>query len=79
MLSDLLKNTNVKVRRKAIACLGELIFYIATQQQSEGTTKKQEDLWQVPTSIIAAVVRCLRQSEDEIVQAYATKAIENVS
>ena len=35
ILIELVKDKNSKVKRKAIACLGELLFYIATQEIEE--------------------------------------------
>lgn len=33
-LSELLRDKNLKVRRKAVAALGELMYYVATQQEN---------------------------------------------
>ena len=43
------------------------------------TSSKVRDPWEVPGTVLSQVVRCLRQGEDEVVQHYAIKAIENIA
>jgi serine/threonine-protein kinase ULK4 len=78
VLADTLRDKNERVRRRAMATLGELLFYIATQQQDAQAMGKSGDVWQVPPSAVAAVLRLLKVGEDEIAQHYAVKTVENI-
>ena len=73
-LSELLKDQNEKTKRKAMAALGEFLFYSATQMDEEGS----DPAWDIPKSLLQLVVRCLRAGEDEIVRFYAVKTVENI-
>eukprot|EP01012_Entosiphon_sulcatum_P041191 TRINITY_DN55003_c0_g1_i1.p1 TRINITY_DN55003_c0_g1~~TRINITY_DN55003_c0_g1_i1.p1 ORF type:complete len:1276 (-),score=187.17 TRINITY_DN55003_c0_g1_i1:24-3851(-) len=65
--------TDAKVRRRSAACLGELLFFIATLQPAE------QEVWRtVDQDAIATLNYCL-QSEDETTRHYAAKAIENIA
>ncbi|KAK9809997.1 hypothetical protein WJX72_003108 [[Myrmecia] bisecta] len=75
VLAEALRDKNERVRRRVMASLGELLFYVATQQQDSGA----ESLWQVPPSTITLVTRLLKSGEDEIAQHYAIKTIENIA
>lgn len=63
-----------------MATLGELLFYVATQQQDSGaaTVADASEAWGITQDTIAAVVRLLRPNEDEVCQHYAIKTIENI-
>lgn len=71
---------NEKVRRSAIATLGELLFYISIQTtpNQTNTTTPTHVGWYIPDSSIALLPKCLKISEDPIVVHYAAKTIENV-
>ena len=86
VLTECLKDKNERVRRRAAATLGELLFYIATQQHeaglkasSEGGVSSNAGAWQIPPTTVGTVTRMLRQGEDEIAQHYAVKTIENIA
>ncbi|GBG84170.1 hypothetical protein CBR_g38144 [Chara braunii] len=95
MLTDVLRDKQDRVRRRAMAALGELLFYIATQHAShQDISSKAENgsgsagasrdgmsslVWQVPNSTIALVASMLRKGEDETTQHYAVKTIENIA
>lgn len=63
-----------------MATLGELLFYVATQQQDSGaaTVADASEAWGITHDTIAALVRLLRPNEDEVCQHYAIKTIENI-
>lgn len=63
-----------------MATLGELLFYIATQQQDSGSASVTDTstAWGITPSTIQAVARLLRPGEDEVCQHYAVKTIENI-
>ncbi len=63
VLADGLADKNERVRRRVMACLGELLFYIATQQESS-----TRSAWSVSSSTIGAVARTLEPGQDEITQ-----------
>ena len=75
ILCEVLKDKNEKVRRKAVASLGEFLFYAATQLDDE----QVEAVWEIPAGAIAMLVKCLQAHEDEIVRFFATKTIENIT
>uniref|UniRef100_A0A7S0S6G9 Protein kinase domain-containing protein n=1 Tax=Chlamydomonas leiostraca TaxID=1034604 RepID=A0A7S0S6G9_9CHLO len=81
ILTEALKDKNERVRRRVMATLGELLFYIATQQQdaqSGVTAQEVSDCWSINSATISAVTRLLKPQEDEIAQHYAVKTIENI-
>lgn len=63
-----------------MASLGELLFYIATQQQDSGTGSVADvsSAWGITQLTMAGVSRMLKPGEDEICQHYAVKTIENI-
>ena len=81
-LADALRDRNERLRRRAMAALGELLFYVATQQeegrQAGGVPNPEAAQWEVPASTVGLVTRLLRAGEDEVTQHYAVKAIENI-
>ncbi|KAK9146832.1 hypothetical protein Sjap_006735 [Stephania japonica] len=87
-LTDGLRDKQDKVRRLSMAALGELLFYISTQNE-QGRDNNTEDAqskdmrtafgWQVPNPVISLVSSILRKGEDDITQLYALRAIENIS
>ena len=85
VLTECLKDKNERVRRRAMATLGELLFYIATQQHEAGLKAPADGAggtpgaWQIPPATVSTVTRMLRQGEDEIAQHYAVKTIENIA
>eukprot|EP00873_Tetraselmis_striata_P032905 jgi/Tetstr1/453169/TSEL_040186.t1 len=62
VLAETLRDKNERVRRRAMATLGELLFYIATQQQDAAALGKGADVWQVSPNTVAAVLRLLRMA-----------------
>ena len=65
-----------------MATLGELLFYVATQQQDAALADPPVDVaaaWGIVPGTLTAVTRLLKPSEDEIAQHYAVKTIENIS
>eukprot|EP00250_Pteridium_aquilinum_P022940 c25934_g1_i1 orf=3-2966(-) len=89
VLSEGLRDKQDKVRRCSMATLGELLFYVATQNEgsprsvsgsdSAAKESKSTSAWQVPSTLIALVASVLRKGEDDITQHYALKTIENIS
>ena len=68
------KDKSEKVRRKAMAALGELLFYGATQVDEEIKD------WDFSLSLIHSLLKILKNNqEDEIVRIYCCKSIENIT
>ncbi|MBA0696600.1 hypothetical protein Goari_003140, partial [Gossypium aridum] len=86
-LTDGLRDRQEKVRRFSMAALGELLFYISTQNEHardnnppEFPSKDNKPVsgWQVPNSLISLVSSILRKGEDDMTQLYALRTIENI-
>ncbi|KAF5736920.1 Serine/threonine-protein kinase ULK4 [Tripterygium wilfordii] len=86
-LSDGLRDKQEKVRRFSMAALGELLFYISTQNEHaresnplESPSKDSRSTygWQVPNALVSLVSSVLRKGEDDITQLYALRTIENI-
>mmetsp|Transcript_8196 Transcript_8196/g.16118 ORF Transcript_8196/g.16118 Transcript_8196/m.16118 type:complete len:1213 (+) Transcript_8196:4271-7909(+) len=75
LLADYVKDKNDKVRRRAMAALGEYLFYAATQTDDEHS----DPVWEVSTSQVALLIRVMRQTDDEVLRFYAVKTIENIT
>ena len=75
LLQDALKDRHERVRRKAIAALGEYLFYAATQMDEEGACSA----WNINSHTISILVKCIKPGEDEIVRYYTCKTIENIA
>jgi serine/threonine-protein kinase ULK4 len=77
----LLKDKNDKVRRKAVAALGEYMFYAATQLDDEAA----DPCWEIRDDAINAIIKSLRvdtttpEGSDETVVFYAVKTLENIT
>lgn len=87
-LTDGLRDKQDKVRRFSMAALGELLFYISTQNEDNRDNNQLESPlkdnratsgWQVPNSLISLVSSLLRKGEDDITQLYALRTVENIS
>lgn len=75
ILSEVISDKTDKVRRKAVASLGEFMFYAATQLDDD----QADPVWNLNPTAIKSLVKCLHQGEDEIVRFYACKTIENIT
>ena len=72
---ELLKDTNNSVRRRAIAALGEYLFY--SSDQLDGTSKNEQ--WEISSSAVNALLKILKSAnEDEVIKHYAAKTVENI-
>lgn len=56
-LIEIMKDKNDKVRKKAIAALGEYMFYAATQLDDE----QADSCWEISDDAIAVIIRSLRE------------------
>ena len=70
-----MKEKNEKVKRRAIAALGEYLFYAATQLDDESA----DPVWEISNESIAIIIKSLKIQEDEIVRLYACKTLENIT
>ena len=66
-LTEALGTKDVRLKRRCMACLGELLFYIAAMPaEARGV-----GCWEVQDATLAAVVGLLDPAEDGIVQVLA--------
>uniref|UniRef100_A0A1J3D2H2 non-specific serine/threonine protein kinase n=1 Tax=Noccaea caerulescens TaxID=107243 RepID=A0A1J3D2H2_NOCCA len=85
-LTNGLRDKHEKVRRFSMAALGELLFYISTQNEhkdfkpTESPSKETRSAsgWQVSNALISLVSSVLRKGEDGLTQLYALRTIENI-
>mmetsp|Transcript_28073 Transcript_28073/g.97140 ORF Transcript_28073/g.97140 Transcript_28073/m.97140 type:complete len:1517 (-) Transcript_28073:39-4589(-) len=83
VLKDCVSDRSATVRRRAMSVLGELLFYIATQDDvadgagSEESSRRGSS-WRPPGWTTPLLLRCLGRGEDEIVAHYAAKTLENI-
>lgn len=59
---------DVRLKRRAVAALGETVFYISAQTEETGTER-----WSLPAQAVDALVDCLKEENDEVVKHYAVK------
>jgi hypothetical protein len=75
ILMELLKDPSNNVRRRAIASLGEYLFY--GSDQIDGSP--ENEMWEVPFQVVSTLLRILKNpTEDEVVVHYAVKTVENI-
>ncbi len=62
ILTEALRDKNERVRRRVMATLGELLFYIATQQQdgAAGSVSDAAAAWGITSATTGGVARLLR-------------------
>ena len=75
VLKESAKSDN-KLKKRATAALGELLFYISSQE--DGADVAPDNKWSIPAGTITTLVKCLRDDTDEVVRHYAVKSIENI-
>ncbi len=75
LFCETIKDKNDKVRKKAVASLGEFLFYAATQLDDE----QADPVWEIPQAAIVTTIKCLGVGEEETVRFYACKTIENIT
>lgn len=84
LVDVLMRDKNEKVRRKAVAALGEYMFYAATQLDDD----QADPCWEIRDDAINAIIKSLRvdinsntneTSSDETVIFYAVKTLENIT
>ena len=70
-----MSDRSVQVKKKAIAALGEYMFYAATQLDDE---LGAETCWEISDDAIQVMARSLEDG-DETVRFYSSKTIENIT
>jgi len=75
ILENLVLNSkNIEISRRALATLGEYLFFVATQAEGE----EENNIWIVSDSSLLVLLNAL-DSKDDIIKFYAVKTIENIS
>jgi serine/threonine-protein kinase ULK4 len=73
ILAENLKEKTERLRKKAIAALGEYLFYAATQMDDVSGGD-----WEIPNQLFATILKIVKSNDDEIFRFYACKTIENI-
>ena len=81
LIEVLLKDKNEKLRRKAVAALGEYLFYAATQlEELSINNTSTPNHWHMNITSYQLLSRILKnQLEDDLVKLYAIKTVENIT
>lgn len=82
LVEVLMRDKSEKVKRKAVAALGEFMFYAATQLDDE----QADPCWEIRDDSINAIIKSLKvetttsgEVSDETVVFYAVKTLENIT
>lgn len=73
LMEAFLSEGDTTVRRKLIACIGELLFYVAVQQPQDRPP------WGIVAADVQRVFVAALETSDDIIRHYATQVIENLS
>lgn len=81
VLENIILNTtynikNIEVSKRAIATLGEYLFFFATQAEGE---EDNSSMWTISNNSLSVLLWALDKNKDETIKFYAIKAIENIS
>lgn len=70
-----IKSVDLKLRRRAVAALGEIVFYISAQEEDSvnAINTEVQDKWTFPSSAIELLGKYLKEDGDEIIKHYAAK------
>ena len=74
LISFISNDYNINLKRKAISCLGEYLFFVAIQIEVE----ENQSEWNISKEALSILLFALNHS-DEKVKFYALKTIENIS
>lgn len=70
-------STDARMRRKAAAALGEMIFYISAQDEETPATNtannENADKWTLANSTVEFIIKGLKDESDEIIKHYFAK------
>jgi len=67
ILTEALGTEDVRLKRRCMACLGELLFYIAAMPAGAAAAS----CWDVEDNTLSAIISLLEPSEDTTVQVLA--------
>ena len=78
-LISFISDNNLELNRKAIATLGEYLFFVATQVEGENEEENNDEkIWSISQESLMALLFALNHT-DEKVRFYSLKTIENIS
>lgn len=72
-LQQCLSSSDPIVRRRAVATLGELVFYFSSEGTNSLRTRAPK-----PAALVAEIVQLLQPSEDAVTRHYSAKILENM-
>jgi hypothetical protein len=73
-LDIFVRDKNVELAKRAIATLGEYLFFVTTQAEGE----EESNVWKISDESLNTLLYAI-DSKDETVRFYAIKAIENIT
>jgi serine/threonine-protein kinase ULK4 len=76
VLDSLVKEKNVELGRKAIATLGEYLFFVTTQAEGE---EESSAFWKISDESLSTLLYATELNRDDTIKFYAVKAIENIT
>lgn len=76
VLDTLVKDKNVELGRKAIATLGEYLFFVTTQAEGE---EESSAFWKISDESLSTLLYATEINRDDTIKFYAVKAIENIT
>lgn len=75
LMINLIKDRSQWVKRRAIAALGEYLFFGATQL--DGT--EENEIWDVSMMSVNTLIKYIKSDSDVVMKAYAMKTVENIT
>ena len=66
ILTEALTTEDVRLRRRCMACLGELLFYIAAMPAEAAAAS----CWDVNSTTLSSIITLLQEKEDSTVQVH---------
>jgi hypothetical protein len=76
VLEVMSKDKNIELSRKAVATLGEYLFFVTTQAEGE---EESSAYWKISDESLETLLYVIENSKDETSKFYAIKAIENIT
>jgi hypothetical protein len=76
ILESLAREKNLELSKKAVATLGEYLFFVTTQAEGE---EESSIYWRISDDSLNTLLYVIENSKDDIIRFYAIKAIENIT
>lgn len=76
VLDILVRDKNVELSKKAIATLGEYLFFVTTQAEGE---EESSVYWKISDESLLTLLYAIELNRDDVIKFYAVKSIENIT